>query len=114
MAWCTAILDTAHRAARVEAGPVIATSLVRGMALRTKPYILLGTALWHLIGRGDAGMPLFEQPEVSFHGLTKAKFLPLAVTVGANYLAHIPCQQVNPGLPLVVPATFVMDAAWAE
>jgi len=58
-------------------------------------------------------MPLFEQPEVSFHRLTKAKFISLAVTVGADYLAPILCQQVNPGLPLVVPATFVMDAAWA-
>lgn len=44
--------------------------------------------------------------------MAQAETITLASTVGADYLASPPCERINLGLPLMMPAAF-MDAAWA-
>jgi hypothetical protein len=82
------------------------------MSLWTQPENLSPTALGHLIGRGIAGMPLLPKPRVILHGSARTETAKPAVTVGADCVASMLCQLVNPGLPFMLPAAF-MNAAWA-
>jgi hypothetical protein len=106
------LLNAAHRAAGIVGTPISAASLVWWMTLWTRPDVFFEAALGHLISRGVAGMPLLPKPWVIRHGSARTETAKPTVTVGADCVASMLCQILNPGLPFMLPAAF-MDAAWA-
>jgi len=108
-----AVLSPTLRAASVDGTPVIAGSLVWWMALQTHPLVFCFATSWSLDGRGVAGMPFPVKHGVFSHRLALTEITPSpAFARGAYNVTSILCQEMNSGLPLMVPATS-MVAAWA-
>jgi len=59
-------------------------------------------------------VPLPEKPRVAFHGPALTETPIPTGAIGANNMASSLCQQVNPGLPLMLPATFMNAARAAQ